>query len=235
MITVSRLFLLSCLLLFPLTDFGQSPQSFAQAKKLANRVFARHPQTLYCHCRYDANHRIDLSSCGMAEAAVQKRATRMEWENMMPAENFGRHFQCWREALCQTPTGKRYKGRRCCEKIDARFRHLEAELFNLWPAVGLVNQARSNYRYAQLPNKQPFYGCKFAVDKDSRRVEPPDVAKGVVARANLFVAEHYHIALSPSQRQLFMAWSQQFPATAWEKEWASQVSAIEGYGNPYIG
>lgn len=222
-------------LLFIVTasSFSESPNSFHQAKKIAARIFSDHQQTLYCQCLYDRHHAVNLSSCGMQAADGIKRAHRTEWEHAMAAENFGKHFQCWRTPLCEK-NGKPYKGRKCCQKIDARFRHIEAELYNLWPAVGLVNQARSNYRFGVVNDKQDFYGCAFAVNKQLRRAEPPDGAKGVVARANLFIADHYGIRISDGQRQLLNSWNNQYPPDVWEVEWAKRVAVIEGYDNPYI-
>lgn len=231
--TSLKLFLGLLLLINAPWCFGESPASFAKAKKIAWQLFSDHRKTLYCQCQFDDRHQVDLASCNMLSAEFFKRAHRVEWEHMMAAENFGRQFACWREALCEK-NGKRYKGRRCCQKIDGKFRHIEAELYNLWPAVGLVNEARSNFRFSMLENKQLFYGCSFAVDKQARRVEPADEAKGIVARANLFVADHYAISISKAQRQLFNAWNKQFPPSLWEKEWARRVAEIEGYNNAYI-
>lgn len=210
-----------------------SPTTFKDAKKVAENLFSQHRETLYCGCKYNENKEVDLVSCNMQAASNIKRAQRIEWEHMMPAENFGRQFECWREAICHKKE-KSFKGRKCCEQVDALFNQAEAELYNLWPAVGLVNQARSNYRFAQLDNKTTFYGCNISIDKDTRNVEPSDSAKGIVARANLFMSDKYHIRLSPAQRKLFNAWNKQFPPSDWEKQWAKKVFEIEGYINPYI-
>lgn len=48
------------------------------------------------------------------------------------------------------------------------------------------------------------------------------------------MSDKYHIRLSDAQRKLFEAWSRQFPAGDWEKRWAKEVEAVEGYINPYI-
>lgn len=170
----------------------------------------------------------------MNEAKTIKRAQRLEWEHMMAAEHFGQQRACWREPLCATRTGKPYKGRRCCAQSDREYRHMEAELYNLWPSVGLINQARSNYRFAMLPGHPAYAGCAIRIDKANRRVEPPDAVKGIVARAHLFMASHYSLSLSASQRALFNAWNNQFPPTAWEYAWAGNVARIEGYDNPFI-
>ncbi|MGC1183515.1 endonuclease [Legionella sp.] len=222
------LFLLICS-----TGYAASPDSFARAKKIAVSVFSKHPQTIYCQCTYNQKE-IDLTSCGMQEASANKRAHRMEFEHIVAAEHLGQRFECWRTPLCTDKQGKPFKGRRCCQQIDKHYRHLEAELYNLWPAVGLVNQARSNYRFGMIPGKNNYFGCTIKIDKALRRAEPPDNAKGVVARAYLFMAEHYRISLSSSQKELFMAWNKTYSPSAWELQWASQVAAIEGYPNPYI-
>lgn len=223
----------SFLTVFALPVFADAPQNFQQAKRVATRLFDNHRQTLYCGCRYNQQRQIDLASCHMQAAESIKRAHRVEWEHMSPMENVGRQFRCWREALCERQ-GKAYKGRKCCAKIDKQFRRAEAELYNLWPAEGLVNQARSNYRYGEVSEKRGFYGCVMQIDKKERKAEPDDRVKGLVARANLFMALHYGLKLSSSQRQLLEAWHKQFPPDDWEKEWALKIAAIEGYENPYI-
>ena len=75
------------------SSFATSPNTFAQAKKIAGQVFTHHQQTLYCQCQYDKKQ-IDLASCGMQAADTIKRAHRMEWEHMMPAQQFGQHLEC---------------------------------------------------------------------------------------------------------------------------------------------
>ena len=213
--------------------FADSPSSFAQAKKIADQLFSENRQTLYCQCEFDEFNEINLDSCNMQSANPIKRAHQMEWEHIMPAEMFGHHFECWQKPLCENK-GKRFKGRRCCGKINTEFKHIEAELYNLWPAVGLVNQARSNYRYAKLENEPSFHGCEFKINKKLHRAEPPDRIKGLVARASLFVSNHYGIHLSDDERLLFNSWNKLYPPTESERKWANQVAQVEGYNNPYI-
>ncbi len=235
MSTISKTIKILLIILFFSSCSGfSSPYSFKEAKKIARSLFNEHHRiTLYCHCQYNQLQEINLDSCNMRTAASYKRAHRIEWEHMMPAEHFGRHFHCWHEPLCQKK-GKSYNGRKCCEKVDAGFRGAEAELYNLWPSVGIINQARSNYQYSLLDTKNGYLGCDIEINATLHKIQPPDRAKGIVARANLFMAEHYHIQLSSAQKQLFDTWNKQFPPDAWEKNWASQIARIQGYSNPYI-
>lgn len=169
----------------------------------------------------------------MSAAIDIKRAHKMEWEHIIPAYQFGQHLRCWREPLC-VRKGRAYKGRACCKKVSEPFRRMEAELYNLWPEVGLVNGARSNYRMAVVSGVPDFYGCAVKIDKKNKLMEPSDDSKGVVARAHLFFSEQYSIRLSSSQRNLFMAWNRMHPPSEWEYQWAAAIAEIEGYENKYI-
>lgn len=77
---------------------------------------------------------------------------------------------------------------------------MEAGLYNLWPENGLVNQARSNYRFGMVGSAAGHYGCGIKIDKNHRTVEPGDNAKGVIARAYLFMSDKYSMILSDIQR-----------------------------------
>ena len=211
--------------------WSAAPKSYNQAKPYVYALFREHPITLYCHCRYE-HKKINLNSCNMQSAAHLARAHRVELEHMMPAENFGRQLACWREKIC-IKNNKAYRGRKCCRQQSPLFNQAEGELYNLWPSVGLVNGARSNFRYNAFKGSA-FYGCPIVIDKTHRQVSPADEVKGIVARANLFMSDEYHIVLSSAQRRLFLAWHKQFPPDDWEKQWAAAVEKIEGYRNPYI-
>lgn len=226
-----------CCAVFMLSDlsFAVRPLNFTQAKDMAGRLFSSNRVTLYCHCRFNLDKEVNLDSCNMQTAKPLQRANRIEWEHMMPAEHFGRKFACWNQSICvNSQNGKSFKGRKCCEKIDEEYRKTEGELFNLWPAVGAVNQLRSNYEFGIVDNKRGYYGCEFDVDPDTKIAEPPDRAKGIVARANLFMADKYHVTLSASERKLFLQWNKQFPPDKWELAWANNVASQVGYENPYI-
>ena len=99
---------------------------------------------------------INRASCGYAprneytkRGKKNERARRIEFEHVVPAENFGRQFTCWRDGSpeCINSKNKAYKGRKCCEKSSTKFRIMQADMHNLQPAIGELNADRSNYRY----------------------------------------------------------------------------------------
>ncbi len=221
------------------TEFSQNEQTvtFSMAKTLAKEIHADHRLTFYCGCRYDKYGKIDLKTCGYKIQKNKKRAERIEWEHIVPVSLWGQALPCWRQALCcDSETGRCYKGRKCCEKVDPQFIKMETDLHNVVPEIGELNAYRSNYRFGMLPfvSQGQFGTCEIKIDQETRRVEPSVAVRGTIARAYLYMSETYDIPLSSSQEQLFRAWNREYPPTAWEKTWHDRVAEIQGSHNPFI-
>lgn len=93
--------------------------SFSKAKKtLERQVYYDHRITLYCGAAFDEKKNVTLPE-GFTAAKHGKRAGKVEWEHVVPAENFGQAFAEWREgdAQCVDNRGKAFKGRKCAEKV----------------------------------------------------------------------------------------------------------------------
>ena len=210
--------------------------SFRSAKRMLERqVYFDHRITLYCGAKFDAQKNIRLPE-GFTTPSHAKRALRVEWEHAVPAENFGRAFVEWREGdpACVNNKGKAFKGRRCAEKVNKRYRYMQADMYNLFPAIGAVNAVRGNKQYSELPHAAPTFGtCPARVD--GKRFEPPVRAKGQVARAGLYMAHAYpEYRLSAQQRRLFEAWDRTYPVDAWECTRARRIEQLQGNENPYV-
>lgn len=66
--------------------------SFQGAKRaLDKRVYFDHRITLYCQASYDENGAVILPA-GFTTPKHKARAANIEWEHVVPAENFGRTF-----------------------------------------------------------------------------------------------------------------------------------------------
>ena len=112
---------------------------------------------------------------------------------------------------------------------------MQADMYNLFPAIGTVNAVRGNKRYSALPGSSPKFGsCKARVDGD--HFEPPDRAKGQVARASLYMEDAYkpRFRLSREQKRLLTAWDKQFPVTEWECRRAKRIEALQGNANKFV-
>lgn len=213
-----------------------SNESFSQAKKLLERkVYADYRITFYCGADFDAKKNITLPE-GFTTPKHEKRAHRVEWEHIVPAENFGRLFPEWREGadVCVDSKGRPFKGRKCAEKANREFRLMQADMHNLVPAIGAVNALRSNYRFTMLPDVKPTFGtCPMKVDKE--RVEPPEHARGAIARTAKYMTLAYpKYRLSRQEAQLFDAWDRMYPVDAWECERERRIARIQGNENPVV-
>lgn len=215
------------------------PHNFRQAKNIANHIFMNYPETIYSGCQLGAAKHVDLNSCGFKPNVNSPRDLRLEYEHLLPMASAKHHFKCWREPLCVNAKGRTFKGRRCCQQIDQSFQQLEGELFNLWPEVGSINQARHDFKFTEFSDVEKkrlgrYRGLPIYIDFKYKRIEPRDEAKGLVARASLFVFRQYKIRLSQAQLKLFQYWNKKYPPKEMELKWAAKIAKIEGYPNTFI-
>ena len=214
---------------------SEAPRTFREAKiTLKKHVF--HDQNrnngsgdLYCGCSWEwtgeSGGRMNLGSCGYESRSRTERANRMEWEHIVPASWFGRQLQCWQNG-----------GRENCQSVDPLFSAMEADMHNLYPAVGEVNGDRSDFSAFILPASQKSeYGqCPTKVDFKSRVVDPRPEVRGLIARVHFYMAGRYNLRLSDQQQRVLAAWDRQYPPTAWEVERDRRVARFMGTSNPYV-
>lgn len=217
-------------------SYADHPKNLTEAKILARVIWSEHPYTFYCGCKFDSHLIVDFKECEYVPQNL-KRAKRVEWEHLVPAAWLGRQRACWREPLCESKRGKKFKGRNCCEKIDPSFNKAYTDLYNLVPAIGEVNATRKDYRFGVLHNNkenQYLEGCSMIVNPRNRVVEPSDQVKGMIARAHLYMADTYDFHLSMKQRKMYIKWNESYPPSAWEFRWAQKIQQIQGNDNSYI-
>lgn len=211
--------------------------SFSDAKKKLRELYKSHPFDFYCGCQF-SDQVIDLTSCGYKTVRQNnQRAYRVEWEHIVPAENFGRSFKEWREGhgKCIDGSGRSFKGRRCAQKTSQEFRMMEADLYNLVPSVGEVNEIRSNKQMGMvIENLYDFGRCKVKSDKTT--FEPADEGKGFVARTYMYMNDAYpsHGIISRKNHKLFEAWSKMYPPSVFEKQRAEEIQKIQRNINSFI-
>ncbi|MFM8454270.1 MAG: endonuclease [Gammaproteobacteria bacterium] len=214
----------------------RGPSNFLEAKKIVRQLFKDQPYTFYCGCEYNSKGFLNTQSCGYKAQKKWERAERIEIEHIMPAHTFGKNLPCWRKKDCLSTQGKKIKGRKCCQAIDARFNQMEADLYNLVPAIGEVNYTRSNYKFAELSHIQVglFGDCYFKVDFQKKLVEPDSKLKGWIARAYLYMSDTYALKLSDKEKQQFLTWHEAYPPNRIEIDWAQEIFRITRNKNHYI-
>lgn len=226
-----RWIFLLCLIV--LGSVQAAPRTFEEAKT-ASKQYVYYDQNtsamgdLYCGCKWNwvgkSGGRMNLGDCGYTPRTNPERAARMEWEHIVPASTFGHQRQCWQNG-----------GRENCNRTDPTFNLMEADMHNLYPSVGEVNGDRSNLNYGMALNLPNQYGmCRTKVDFKGRAAEPRAEAKGIAARVTFYMYDRYGLRMSAQQEQMFMAWNNAFPVTAWEKERNARITKIMGVTNPFV-
>jgi len=228
-----HLIFISCISVNAFADGNESIESFSKAKKLLQKkVYHNHRETIYCGAEFDAKKNV-IPPAGFTTAKHQKRAKRIEWEHVVPAENFGRTFSEWRDGhpSCVSKKGKSFKGRKCASKMNKEYRLMQSDMYNLFPAIGAVNAMRSNYNFvAQVNAKSGFGSCDMKID--NRKAEPPIKSRGRIARTYLYMdATYKRYSMSKAQKKLMNAWDRMYPVSDWECERDKRIESIQGSNN----
>jgi deoxyribonuclease-1 len=218
------------LLIASLTSaYAATPSSFRAAKKQAVKIYHDHKSSFYCGCDITwkgkkGAGKPDLASCGYQVRKQLKRASRTEWEHVVPAWAFGHQLQCWQEGR-----------RKNCSKNSLQFKTMESDLHNLVPAIGEVNGDRSNFRFNDWNGKPHQYGsCSMIVDFKQRSVQPPNRSRGAIARTYLYMNERYEMALSGAQYKLMNGWNNLYPVSSWECERDQRIEKVQGWENHFV-
>ncbi len=215
---------------------NQSVTNFRDAKRLIEKIHADQPITFYCGCTYDRN-KPSFDQCGYKPIKNNKRASRIEWEHVVPASQFGRSFTEWTkgDALCVKPSEKSFKGRKCAQKASPKYNLMAADLYNLQPTIGEVNALRRNYPFREIAGEARAFGmCDIEIH--NKTVEPATRIRGDIARTYLYMAGAYkgRNILEPATRDQMLKWSEADPVDSWECERHERIRAIQKAGNAVL-
>lgn len=203
--------------------------SFSRSKYLlTTQVYRDYHTDFYGGCEFRQQQKrlvAVLSSCGYVPRKDATRAKRIEWEHIVPAWAFGHQLRCWQQG-----------GRKNCRTNNAAFRQMEADMHNLVPAIGELNNDRSNFRYQMIAGEPRAYGRKvnMEIDFQQRTAEPPDNVWGDAARASLYMRDRYGLKLGDAQEKLFRTWNNLDPVDAWEQQRNRLITQLQGNDNPYV-
>lgn len=162
----------------------------------------------------------------MATRSANKlRAKKLEWEHVVTAWTLGHQRQCWQNG----------GGRKACG-ADPAFARAEGDLVNLVPAVGEVNNDRSNLPFSVWTQRpQTIYGqCQTVVDFKAGAVQPRPEVRGRIARIYMYMHETYSLRMSGQDKQLMCAWARSTPVDQWELTRDRRIAARQGNGNRFV-
>ena len=210
-------------------DGNKTIESFNKSKKILRNIHKENPVTFYCQCSYKKKSP-EWKSCGFKPRKDKKRASRIEWEHILPASHFGIKFDTWKNghASCKSSNGKKYKGRKCTEKVHKLYRKMQADLYNLQPAIGEVNGLRSNYQIAIIKGESREFG-KCDIEIQNKKVEPSEIIRGDIARTYMYMEQNYpkYITFNNSIKNLINKWDKDDPVDDWECLRANKIYKIQ--------
>jgi len=220
--------------------------SWSSAKRAAeDDVYHDNLNTLYCGCDYTTARTIDLAACGVtARDKYVARASKMEWEHIVPASLMpAANMSCWQHSESNaTCAEKNLKTRSCCERVSQPAKNMIFDLHNMAPSVGQVNAYRLHDRYGVVADGgtgfEDWPGCDAqhfrASSTREHRFEPPDCAKGDVARVWFYMNDQHGVAIPDVEWNMFVEWDQADPISPWELERDRRIAAVQGNHNPYV-
>ncbi|MCL2916042.1 endonuclease [Shewanella corallii] len=204
--------------------------SFDSAKEILDEQVHLHDRiTVYCGAEFDAEGVITHPP-GFKATKYLNRYNSREWEHIVPADRFGDFLPSWKDGhpACVQADGDKYKGRDCARKVNEQFRLMEADMYNLFPAIGSVNGLRNYYPFALMPNAESDFGsCDMRIE--NRKAQPPERARGIIARTYLYMAEAYPdvMVLTPEEKTLMSDWDKAYPVSGLECRRAVTIWEIQ--------
>ncbi len=131
----------------------------------------------------------------------------------------------------------RRKNRKECRRLSPRFNLMESDLHNMYPTITTVNSARGSYVFAELEGEYVKQDCPL--EMGDHAVEPPEYAKGKVARAILYMTHEYNIDLdkvtnSPGFEKDLLRWHCTYPPTPTEIIRNDKILKLQRTSNPFV-
>ena len=119
--------------------------------------------------------------------------------------------------------------------MNKEYRRMQADMYNLYPAIGEVNGRRSNYSMVIIKGEKRDFG-QCDVEIKSRKVEPKESIKGEFARTYMYMDSVYPCRgiISKKNRKLFDGWNKSNPVDQWECERAKRIEKIQGNRNEVV-
>ena len=112
---------------------------------------------------------------------------------------------------------------------------MESDMYNLVPAVGLINQKRSNLRYGLISGeKRAFGSCDFEVSGNI--AEPAPEIRGDIARIYFYMNNAYpeRIKLDSKEKKMLLKWDKSDPVDKWECERCRRIERLQGNENTFV-
>ena len=109
---------------------------------------------------------------------------------------------------------------------------MQADLYNIQPAIGEINSMRSNYKMSMISGEDRKYG-KCDIEIKLKMIEPAPMIRGNIARTYFYMQKTYpnYVNLTKEEITLFEKWDNFDPVDNWECKRAKEIRKIQGNKN----
>ncbi len=209
--------------------------SFNKAKEVLPGLYRSldRPVTLYCGCpiAFDGNYYYPVMKKCLQDSGLDEDRPRLNVEHIVPAWRLGQNGerQCWLE-------GKRNN----CTRTDKRFSLMEGDLHNQAYVIRAANDERGHAEFGEAAGKSAktrTCALRYWQTSQGEMAEPPAEAKGIIARAYLYMAKEYGtdgMKLTKREKKLYKAWNEKYPPDESECQRNALIEEIQGNDNPFI-
>ena len=200
---------------------------------LRENVHHDHALTFYCEADFSKQGELVLPS-GVTTRNHEK--VRLEWGHIVPVASFGPEFSEWVQghSQCLDNKGIVFKGIACVEKTNEAFRMMRADMYNIYPMIDAVKNFRGDYNFGLVSGVASSFGtCQMKIG--GRRVEPPVISRGQIARTYKYMAANYpQFSMSSYRSGVMDTWDNFYPVSEWECTRAKRIEALQGNENSFV-
>jgi len=189
-----------------------------------------HNRTLHCGCVFDNIQQVAPQACAHGVKGGDQVRDRkiLGWTHAVPVAVFAKPLKCWNEALCKRGRVSGDNGARCCNVLSQKFKKREADMHNLFPAIGDVEKMKSSPKFGGLEE------YRFCSAQSKPVLRPRPGARGDIARAYFYMARQYNLTIAENLENQLRKWHLEDPPDKWEEERNSLIEMVQGNRNPFI-
>jgi hypothetical protein len=115
-------------------------------------------------------------------------------------------------------------------KRQSNFNESRTDLHHLFACASWINSIRGSMPFDEIANGEKV----GASERTNSSFEPPERAKGIVARAALYVSMMYGVEIASKEEQTLRDWNRTYPVSSFERERSSRVAQVQGNHNPFV-
>ena len=145
-----------------------------------------------------------------------KNGERLKVDYVYSEKQLMRHFGCITARQCSSKPG---------------YEDVATDMHNLYPIERIVELDRRGSQFGDLPDDVETRKCGYQLSFQT--FEPPDSAKGNVARAMLYMHMQHGLPLI-GPLEMYKRWNKLDPPDAEEKQRNNIIERIQHNRNPYI-